>query len=408
SSSYPSWVTPPVTNASGDVDLWLYPNGPYNTYTFTAAPPPGSPWAVTNLYNVAFTGDTSVTLTLASPVTLSGRVLDPLGSGLPNQTIGIAPWGTSNWIYQTTDSSGNYSFQVAPGDYQLYVYAYNYPSANLKAPAYYYLWATAPLSLTTSTTMNIIVPAKRVRVHVQDTSGLAVANVTLTTNDSYNPNLQLGTLPAYGSSSYPSWVTPPVTNASGDADLWLYPNGPYNTYTFTASPPPGSPFVTFNVYDVAFASDITVVVVLQLGVPPPPNACPVSQGFWKNHAEFWPVNSLTLGSQSYTQQELGVLLGTPTQGDASLILGHQLIAAKLNIAWGSDPGPIEGTLSSAGSLLSGYLGKLPYNVRTSSTQGKKMVSDAQVLDGYNNMLLTPRCDPLSPTLALTRIERDTE
>jgi hypothetical protein len=191
-------------------------------------------------------------------------------------------------------------------------------------------------------------------------------------------------------------------------DLWLFPNGPYNTYTLTATPPPGSPFVTFNVYDVAFTSDITVVVVLPLGVPPPPNACPVSQGFWKNHAQFWPVNSLTLGSESYTQQQLGVLLGMPTQGDASLTLGHQLIAAKLNIAWGSNPGPIEGTLSSAGSLLSGYPGKLPYNVRTSSTQGKKMIGDAEVLDQYNNMLLTPRCDPLSPTIALTQTERDIE
>jgi hypothetical protein len=134
----------------------------------------------------------------------------------------------------------------------------------------------------------------------------------------------------------------------------------------------------------------------------------VSQGFWKNHAEFWPMESLTLGSQTYGRQEIDALLRMPAQGDASLILAYQLIAAKLNIAWGSNPDPIAGIISSADSLLSNYAGKLPYGVKPHSAQGTLMVSAAEALDQYNNMLLTPRCDPLSPTLALTRTERELE
>jgi hypothetical protein len=121
--------------------------------------------------------------------------------------------------------------------------------------------------------------------------------------------------------------------------------------------------------------------------------CPRSQGFWKTHPDAWPVTSLTLGSQTYTQAELLALFDTPPRGDASLILVDQLIAAKLNIANGSDPTPISTTIADADSLLSGFAGKLPYHVRPSSPTGQAMVNDATVLDSYNNGELTPNCTP---------------
>jgi hypothetical protein len=68
----------------------------------------------------------------------------------------------------------------------------------------------------------------------------------------------------------------------------------------------------------------------------PTNRCPLGQGFWKNHTGAWPVTSLTLGRQTYTQAELLALFDTPPRGDASVILAQQLIAAKLNIANGSN------------------------------------------------------------------------
>jgi hypothetical protein len=122
-----------------------------------------------------------------------------------------------------------------------------------------------------------------------------------------------------------------------------------------------------------------------------PTVCPLTQGFWKNHPGAWPVNSLMLGSQTYTKTELLNILGTPSDGDASLILAKQLIAAKLNIANGSDPAPISSTIADADSLLSMFSGKLPYNVDPSTPIGQKMVRKAHRLDRYNNGLLTPGC-----------------
>jgi hypothetical protein len=124
---------------------------------------------------------------------------------------------------------------------------------------------------------------------------------------------------------------------------------------------------------------------------PPTNKCPLTQGFWKNHPNVWPVADLTLGSQTYSEAALLVILHTPPRGDASLILAHQLIAALLNIANGSNPSPVSATISNANSLLSGFSGKLPYNVSPSSTTGQKMVNDSNTLDKYNSGGLTPNC-----------------
>ncbi|HEY8427958.1 MAG TPA: hypothetical protein VIL20_06265 [Sandaracinaceae bacterium] len=71
---------------------------------------------------------------------------------------------------------------------------------------------------------------------------------------------------------------------------------------------------------------------------PSPHAfgCTRTQGYWKTHFRAWPVTSLRLGAHTYTATEALALLWTSPQGDASLILAHQLIAALLNVASGAD------------------------------------------------------------------------
>jgi YVTN family beta-propeller protein len=122
-------------------------------------------------------------------------------------------------------------------------------------------------------------------------------------------------------------------------------------------------------------------------------ACPLGQGFWRNHPGAWPVTSLNLGSKTYTQPELLNLLGAPPQGDASLILAKQLIAAKLSVANGSDPTPISATIANADNLLSAFAGTLPYHVPPSSAAGRAMINDASALERYNDRNLTPDCQP---------------
>jgi uncharacterized delta-60 repeat protein len=120
--------------------------------------------------------------------------------------------------------------------------------------------------------------------------------------------------------------------------------------------------------------------------------CPRGHGYWKNHPEAWTVNSLKLGNQTYTKTELLILLSAATKSDAGIILARQLIAAKLNLANGSDPTSINSTIAHADGILSSFGGKLPYKVKPSSVTGQAMVADAGILDSYNNGFLTSGCN----------------
>lgn len=126
-----------------------------------------------------------------------------------------------------------------------------------------------------------------------------------------------------------------------------------------------------------------------------PAVCPQPHGYWKNNPDAWPVNSLMLGSQTYSKTELLTILktriGSGPKADASLILADQLIAAKLNIANGADGTAVTSTITHADSVLSGYSGKLPYKVRTNTTNGRGMVNDAATLESYNKGALTLGC-----------------
>jgi hypothetical protein len=117
--------------------------------------------------------------------------------------------------------------------------------------------------------------------------------------------------------------------------------------------------------------------------------CTLTQGFWKNHPDDWPVTSLTLGTVTYTEAQLITILKTPVAGDASLDLAHQLIAAMLNVANGSDPGPISATITDANGDIGS--GTIPEGIAPSSPLGQDMVNDAAVLDAYNEGELTPIC-----------------
>jgi hypothetical protein len=130
--------------------------------------------------------------------------------------------------------------------------------------------------------------------------------------------------------------------------------------------------------------------------PPPAPKCPLTQTYWRTHFATWPVTSLMLGTQLYSEAELLNILNLPTpkgkkKGDASVLLGRELITAKLSIANGSDPTPVTAIVADADNLLSGFNGKLPYGVLSSSAVGKAMLHDEAVLVNFENGLLTPKC-----------------
>ena len=125
------------------------------------------------------------------------------------------------------------------------------------------------------------------------------------------------------------------------------------------------------------------------------SGCTLGPGYWKNHADNWPVTSLLLGDETYSKPQLLELLRLPSLGDASQILARQLIAAKLNIASGASADAIAATILAADGWLTGYAGKLPYFVPPWSTQGATAIALAIELAEYNYGILAggpPSCD----------------
>jgi hypothetical protein len=116
----------------------------------------------------------------------------------------------------------------------------------------------------------------------------------------------------------------------------------------------------------------TITILIMGAVPmPAQNSCPpLTQGYWKNHLSVWKDGSgMTLGTNFYTNTQLESILQTPVRGDASVALAHQLIAAQLNIANGTDSTPIQGTLADANNLIGS--GIVPEGISPSSPQGSK-------------------------------------
>jgi len=82
-----------------------------------------------------------------------------------------------------------------------------------------------------------------------------------------------------------------------------------------------------------------------------PGDCTLTQGYWKNHADAWPVASLTIGTNTYSKDELLVILKTPVKGNGLISLSHQLIAAKLNVAAGATSSSISDAIAQADALI---------------------------------------------------------
>jgi len=66
-------------------------------------------------------------------------------------------------------------------------------------------------------------------------------------------------------------------------------------------------------------------------------------GYWKNHPDDWPTDTVTLGGIPYNKMTVIEILKTPPRGSAIVILQRYLIAAKLSVAAGDAEG-IFGTL----------------------------------------------------------------
>ena len=125
--------------------------------------------------------------------------------------------------------------------------------------------------------------------------------------------------------------------------------------------------------------------------PPPPENQPGTgtPGYWKNHPEAWPVQSITIGGVSYTKAQAIAWLGKVGK-DKTTTMFSSLVSARLNVIIGNDSSCVASTMTAADLWMTapptGY-GPVGSNVAASSYAWSVGEPLHQQMDAYNNGLL---------------------
>jgi hypothetical protein len=133
-------------------------------------------------------------------------------------------------------------------------------------------------------------------------------------------------------------------------------------------------------------ADGKAVVSLDMICVDAPVATGVSgPGYWKNHPEAWPVQSVRLGGVGYDKAHAIQVMRLPEKGDKTKNLFRHLLAARLNVLAGNDSSCIEASITRADAWL--MRNPVGSNVRGNSRAWKEIAGVVVRLDAYNSGLL---------------------
>jgi hypothetical protein len=122
---------------------------------------------------------------------------------------------------------------------------------------------------------------------------------------------------------------------------------------------------------------------------PSATGCTYSQGYWKNHAEAWPVDSVLLGQRSYDKDELLSIFHTPVRGNGIISLSYQLIAAILNEENGASvPFEVDTAIGESHNIIDSQTVP-PVDASTDWVSPNSTGSYTSILDDYNNGITGP-------------------
>jgi hypothetical protein len=134
-------------------------------------------------------------------------------------------------------------------------------------------------------------------------------------------------------------------------------------------------------------------LTIDFGFNQPPVRSPGTgtPGYWKNHPEAWPVDSLTLGGVVYSQAQILPYMDEDPK-DKTTTIFRALVAATLNVLIGNEDSCIAGTMSAADAWL-GTNGPVGSGVKANSLAWRQGEPLYRMLDNYNNgMLCAPQRD----------------
>ncbi|MGQ9493250.1 MAG: hypothetical protein ACUVR2_05755 [Anaerolineae bacterium] len=120
--------------------------------------------------------------------------------------------------------------------------------------------------------------------------------------------------------------------------------------------------------------------------PPPPPPGTGTPGYWKNHPEAWPVDTITIGGVTYTKEQAIKIMKTNKAKDKTYTMFNALVCAKLNLILGNESSCIALTVLAADNWMKTY-GPVGSGVKASSQAWKQGEPLYLELDKYNNGLL---------------------
>jgi hypothetical protein len=109
-------------------------------------------------------------------------------------------------------------------------------------------------------------------------------------------------------------------------------------------------------------------------------------GYWVNHPEAWPVQSLVIGGRTYTKDQALAALKAPVAKDKTYTMFASLVAAMLNVAIGNDPSCVQDAMNDAQGWFATY-GPVGSGVAASSFAWKIGEPFHRRMDNYNNGML---------------------
>ena len=108
-------------------------------------------------------------------------------------------------------------------------------------------------------------------------------------------------------------------------------------------------------------------------------------GYWKNHPEAWPVETITVGTVTYTKAEAIALLEQVGK-DKTLTMFSSLVPAMLNVKIGNDESCVSSTITQAQEWMVKY-GPAGRGVHAASYAWKVGEPLHRLMDNYNNGML---------------------